>query len=193
MPVPDFRCGSLLALLLLVLSTSAPHAQFDTGSIVGTVRDTSGAVIPNATVTLTSSATGLSVTKRTDAEGNYEFFTVRPGIYLVTAEQTGFALALVENVQVQVAARVRVDRLEQVVVDLVHDGLGAVLAHQGVGTRPGHAEQDGRDDGDFEGLANEGEHGWDSGFGRGVAPHGSVTSSLGSARSRLRGERCFHE
>src|SRR5205814_9990613 len=45
----------------------------------------------------------------TDAEGNYEFFTVRPGIYLVTAEQRGFAMALVDNVQVQVAARMRVD------------------------------------------------------------------------------------
>src|SRR5919198_4237203 len=108
MLVRGFHCGCLLA-ILLILSASSAHAQFDTGSIVGTVRDSSSAVIPNATVTLTNAATGLSVSKKTDAEGNYEFFTVRPGIYLVTAEQTGFALALVENVQVQVAARLRVD------------------------------------------------------------------------------------
>jgi Carboxypeptidase regulatory-like domain/TonB-dependent Receptor Plug Domain/TonB dependent receptor len=108
MPLRMRPCTCLLAILLMLPAAPA-HAQFDTGSIVGAVRDATGAVVPGATVTLTSAATGLSVTKTTDAEGNYEFFTVRPGIYLVTAEKTGFALALVENVQVQVAARMRVD------------------------------------------------------------------------------------
>ena len=85
------------------------YAQFDSGSVVGTVHDATGAVVPAATVTLTNTATGISTTKTTDGSGNYEFFTVRPGIYVVTAEQTGFAMALVDNVQVQVAARMRVD------------------------------------------------------------------------------------
>src|SRR4051812_4776825 len=100
--------GCALALLLILPATQA-RAQFDTGSIVGAVRDVSGAVVQGATVTLTNAATGLSISKTSDADGNYEFFTVRPGIYLVTAEKAGFALALVENVQVQVAARLRVD------------------------------------------------------------------------------------
>src|ERR1041384_6766124 len=104
--VPGRGCALAIALLL---SAAPVRAQFDTGSIVGTVRDMTGAVVPGATVTLTNSATGLSVTKTTGADGNYEFVTVRPGIYLVTAEKAGFALALVENVQVQVAARLRVD------------------------------------------------------------------------------------
>src|SRR2546425_1630556 len=97
--------------IALVLSFFAVRAsaQFDTASVVGTVRDSSGAVAPGATVTLTNTATGVSVTKTSSAEGTYEFFTVRPGIYIVTAEKTGFALALVENVEVQVAARLRVD------------------------------------------------------------------------------------
>src|SRR5204862_2569181 len=43
------------------------------------------------------------------ADGSYEFFTVRPGVYLVTAEKAGFSIALIDNVQVQVAARLRVD------------------------------------------------------------------------------------
>ena len=108
MPLPRRSRGYVLAILMML--TAAPaHAQFDTGSIVGAVRDATGAVVPGATVTLTNAATGLSITKTTDAEGNYEFFTVRPGIYLVTAEQRGFAMALVDNVQVQVAARMRVD------------------------------------------------------------------------------------
>jgi hypothetical protein len=102
------RRGILLA-FLLSFGTAAAYAQFDSGSVVGSVRDATGGVVPNATVTLTNTATGISVKKTTDAEGNYEFFTVRPGIYVVTAEQTGFAMALVDNVQVQVAARMRVD------------------------------------------------------------------------------------
>ena len=85
------------------------HAQFDTASVVGTVRDASGAVVPGATVTLTSTATGISAVKTTGADGNFEFFTVRPGVYLVTSEKSGFSIAIAENVQVTVATRMRVD------------------------------------------------------------------------------------
>jgi hypothetical protein len=43
------------------------------------------------------------------ADGNYEFPAVRPGTYIVTAEKAGFAVAMVDQVQVQVGARLRVD------------------------------------------------------------------------------------
>ena len=95
-------------LLVLCLHTPA-MAQFDTASVVGNVRDTSGAVVPGAKVTLTSATTGISLVRISSAEGAYEFPAVRPGVYVVTAEQQGFALALVENVQAQVGARLRVD------------------------------------------------------------------------------------
>ena len=91
-------CRGCTLAILLSLAAEEARAQFDTGAIVGAVRDTTGAVVPGATVTLTNAATGLSVAKATDAAGNYEFFTLRPGIYLVTAEKPGFALALVDNV-----------------------------------------------------------------------------------------------
>src|SRR2546427_2656233 len=97
-----------IALVLSFFGVRA-SAQFDTASVVGTVRDSSGAVAPGATVTLTNTATGVSVTKTSSADGSYEFFTVRPGLYVVTAEKQGFAIALVDNVEVQVAARLRVD------------------------------------------------------------------------------------
>jgi hypothetical protein len=96
----------LIGFLLMATPT---YAQFETASIVGTVRDTTGAVVPGATVTLTSTATGVSMTKTSDAQGGYEFFTVKAGTYVVTAEKSGFAVALVDNVQAQVAARLRVD------------------------------------------------------------------------------------
>jgi Carboxypeptidase regulatory-like domain/TonB-dependent Receptor Plug Domain/TonB dependent receptor len=93
----------------LLLASSVALAQFDTATVVGTVRDASNAVVLDAKVTLTSTETGISVVRMSAENGGFEFPAVRPGIYLVTAEKTGFALALVENVQVQVGARLRVD------------------------------------------------------------------------------------
>jgi hypothetical protein len=98
---------TLLALMLAVASPA--WAQFDTASVVGTVRDASGAVISGATVTLTNTATGVSAVKTSNANGLYEFMTVRPGTYVVTGELTGFAIAMADNVLVQVGARMRVD------------------------------------------------------------------------------------
>src|SRR5258707_4118976 len=100
-----------LLILLFVLGAGIPRAsaQFDTASVVGTVKDTSGAVVPDAKVTLTNTENGVSVTRTTSSDGNYEFVNVRPGIYLVAAEKPGFSLALTDNVQVQVGARLRVD------------------------------------------------------------------------------------
>src|SRR6185295_1533688 len=108
MPATTVRRALFVALLLSVVAASA-SAQFDTASVVGTVRDSSGGVVPGATVTLTNTATAASVTRTTNADGSYEFVTVRPGLYVVTAERPGFALALTDNVEVQVAARLRVD------------------------------------------------------------------------------------
>jgi hypothetical protein len=99
----------LLGLMFLLACAPAVHAQFETASVVGTVRDQSGAVVPDAKVTLTNTATGVSVTRTTTGDGAYEFVTVKGGIYLVTVEKPGFSLALTDNVQVQVGARLRVD------------------------------------------------------------------------------------
>ncbi|HEY7284052.1 MAG TPA: TonB-dependent receptor [Vicinamibacterales bacterium] len=99
-----------LSILLAHLMWASPaRAQFDTASVVGTVRDQSAAPVPGAKVTLTNTATGVSATKTTSSDGNYEFVTVKAGIYVVTAELQGFSMALTENVQVQVGARMRVD------------------------------------------------------------------------------------
>src|SRR5688572_3230870 len=96
-------------LCLLILPANAAFAQFDTATVVGTVRDTSGAVVPGAKVTLTNAATGISTVKTTGDDGAFEFAAVRPGAYLVTSEKTGFSMALMDNVQVQVGARLRTD------------------------------------------------------------------------------------
>src|SRR5215471_6534614 len=95
----------LLCSVMLFAGAGSALAQFDTASVVGTVRDQSAAPVPGAKVTLTNTATGVSVTKTTSSDGNYEFVTVKAGVYIVTAEMTGFSIALTENVQVQVGAR----------------------------------------------------------------------------------------
>jgi hypothetical protein len=105
--------SAVLAVTLLVTPT-AVLAQFDTAAVIGTAKDPTGAVIPDATVTLTNAETTVAATRTTNSEGVYEFATVRPGVYVVTAEKSGFSIALVDNVQVQVGARQRVDLQLQV-------------------------------------------------------------------------------
>jgi hypothetical protein len=104
-----FRVHFFTLLFLLSLGVNSALAQFDTASVVGLVKDASGATVPDAKVTLTNTETGVSIVRATTTAGTYEFATIRPGVYVVTAEKSGFALALVDNVQVQVAARLRVD------------------------------------------------------------------------------------
>ena len=102
--------NALLLICALLLGTaSAAYAQFDTATILGTVRDNTGAVVPGATVTLTGIDTGIVTTKVTDENGAYEFATVRIGKYRVTAELAGFSIALADNVQATIGARQRVE------------------------------------------------------------------------------------
>src|SRR5215210_5728756 len=90
-------------------SLGGEGGQFETGTVVGTIKDSTGAVVPTAKVTLTNTQTGVTNEKTSDANGSYEFFTVRPGAYVITAEKAGFSIALVDNIQVTVGARQRVD------------------------------------------------------------------------------------
>ncbi len=100
----------ILFLLVALAALSVPAAaQFETATVLGGVRDNSGAVVPGASVTLLNLETGVAQLKTTDAGGNYEFFTVRIGTYKVTAELTGFAPAAADQVKVAVGSRQRVD------------------------------------------------------------------------------------
>ncbi|HQZ19116.1 MAG TPA: carboxypeptidase regulatory-like domain-containing protein, partial [Vicinamibacteria bacterium] len=99
-----------LASLALSFALALPAAaQFETATVLGTVRDKSGAITPGVTVTLLNLDTGTSQTKVTDAKGGYEFFTVRIGQYRVTATLDGFAPSSVDQLRVGVGARQRVD------------------------------------------------------------------------------------
>jgi hypothetical protein len=81
---------SRIALALLVLLVAGAAFAQDTGSIRGTVTDTTGAVVPGATVTLQNEATKFTRNLVTDAKGDYYFGAVSPGSYSVTVEIPGF-------------------------------------------------------------------------------------------------------
>ncbi len=58
--------------------------------MLGTVRDSSGALVRNAAVTLTNEDTGVQMKTVSDESGNYDFFDVKVGRYSITAELAGF-------------------------------------------------------------------------------------------------------
>ena len=100
--------------LLLMLSSRAAFAQYDTGSLVGTIHDASGAAVPNVTVTVTNDATGVATVVKTEAAGDYEVPSLRVGVYTISASATGFAIAEAKSITISVGARERIDLVMKV-------------------------------------------------------------------------------
>jgi hypothetical protein len=80
--------SSTIAFLLLL--TSFTLGQVTGGAVTGTVLDATGAVVPNATVTLKSKTTGQELTTQTTGSGSYSYPNVAVGDYTITAVSTGF-------------------------------------------------------------------------------------------------------
>lgn len=76
-------------------------AQTTDGNIVGTVFDTSGAAVPDASVELLNTATGVKSITRSDSLGNYRFGNVLIGNYTLTVSASGFATTTVKNLGVE--------------------------------------------------------------------------------------------
>jgi len=103
-----FFLSTLLALLSVVLALPAV-AQFDTGTISGSIIDSSGAVIPRATVTVTNVDTSYSKTLQSDSGGNYTASALPFGNYMVTATASNFAEAKSQRFVLNVGATVHVN------------------------------------------------------------------------------------
>ncbi|MBI4482094.1 MAG: TonB-dependent receptor, partial [Acidobacteria bacterium] len=105
--------GKMLWFLSWVLWLGSLCAQTTVGTITGTIRDQSGAVLPGVEVKATDPATGRSWSGVSTEDGTYRITNLPPATYEVKAELTGFKTALQKEVKVEVAATQRVDlRLE---------------------------------------------------------------------------------
>src|ERR1700679_3273854 len=81
-----FKAAAVLCITFCValLGGRAAQAQFDSASVLGTISDPSGASVGAASVVLLDVAKGVTTTRQTDANGNYEFPNVQPGDYSIT-------------------------------------------------------------------------------------------------------------
>jgi len=98
-----------LALFSVLLLAFAAVAQIQNGQFSGTVTDPSGAAIPNAKVTVTNTATNLSVSTTTNQSGAFAVKELPPGTYKMTAEASGFRTITNTNLTVNAGTDQRVD------------------------------------------------------------------------------------
>jgi hypothetical protein len=100
----------IAAVLLMVLTLSAQlFCQTTTSSLSGTVTDASKAVLPGASVTAINSETGVKATATTNSAGVYNFASLQPGTYKVTAQVTGFQPNTITDVKLAVSAQNRLN------------------------------------------------------------------------------------
>lgn len=97
-----------LALALALLVSSGVWAQ-STGSIIGTITDAGGAVVPNASVTVLNAGTGDAKTTKAGSGGEYQFLQLLPGSYKITVESAGFKQFIRAAVDVTVNNATRID------------------------------------------------------------------------------------
>jgi hypothetical protein len=104
----NLRRKSVVRLILsAILSVGWASAQTNTSAIAGVITDETGAIVPNATVTVTDTATGQ--VRTTSASGDYVVSQLAPGKYEVKVAAAGFQTALASGVTVDVAQRARLD------------------------------------------------------------------------------------
>jgi hypothetical protein len=102
----------VIIFLFIIMATVTPPAalaQVSSGTITGTVTDTSGAPVAGATITITHVAQNLSKTLITNSYGLYEVKFLPVGAYRVTAEHAGFKTAIQEGLDLTVGQVMRVD------------------------------------------------------------------------------------
>lgn len=105
-----FSHGYATVMMALIVACAIPaFAQLDRGSIVGTVRDSSGALIPNASIAVTNTATGVAVTTQANTAGEYQVLSLIPGTYSVTASASGFSKAVRQGIALHVQDRLSID------------------------------------------------------------------------------------
>jgi len=106
------RAGSFMGLFCVLTLFALAHPSFAQGvygSIYGTVLDQSGAVVPNATVTIKSEQKDTTTNVQSNASGQYRIDHLVPDSYTVTITAAGFKTLTVNHVQVNVGEAPKVD------------------------------------------------------------------------------------
>ena len=102
-PLPKRRINRihLISLLLIIFSSSIFAQQF-TGTMRGTVQDSTGAIVVGAEVAIKNIATNETRNAVTEDNGTYVVPQLKPGLYKITVRKSGFKAAEVDNVKVDV-------------------------------------------------------------------------------------------
>jgi hypothetical protein len=103
------RSSVALFTLIALMAGALASGQVLTGTLTGTVTDSTDAVVPNAAVTATNLATGTVLKEKSDSAGVYTFANLTNGTYKVSVEFTGFSTTQVDNVQVNVSQTSRIN------------------------------------------------------------------------------------
>src|SRR5579862_2999930 len=105
---PGAICRLLIGALCLLGFSPAVYSQTTSG-LTGTVTDLSGATMPGAKVTLTSTETGAQRESRSNEAGSYEFTALQPGSYTLTFQKEGFAQVTSAAIRLEVNQVARLD------------------------------------------------------------------------------------
>ncbi|MBB6145960.1 hypothetical protein HNQ77_003930 [Silvibacterium bohemicum] len=100
---------SFLAIFALLLFQSSSFAQSTQGTILGTIKDASGAVVSGAAVTLTDLDAGIKRTATTSTAGNYQFLELTAGRYKVQIAASGFNEETIDNLNLGARQQLRAD------------------------------------------------------------------------------------
>src|SRR5215472_5722749 len=101
--------AKLIGCFLLICASASLQAQVETGKIVGSAKDASGAVVAEAAVTATEIQTSVVKKTRTNTDGEYVISDLNAGEYTVAVERAGFKKAVQSAFPLHVNQVVRVD------------------------------------------------------------------------------------
>jgi hypothetical protein len=110
-------CSVFLVVIFSIIAAVPTWGQFDSASVLGNIKDPAGSNVSRATVALLDLAKGVSISRSTDADGNYEFTNVQPGGYSISVNAPGFERAQTDLFTVNVGARQRVSLTVKVGAD----------------------------------------------------------------------------
>ena len=102
-------CSGIVAIFLVVASTGSGHSQSTTGSILGDIIDSSGAVLPGVTVTVTQATTGAIREVATNGVGAYRVTGLQPAEYEIAVQLDGFRSVTRDGVVLPIQGEIKID------------------------------------------------------------------------------------